>query len=130
MQLSFPISSDMWMTSNQRMHWGEKARRTARVRALGEQIGRSEINRQKLTRPVFNQCSVTAVISYPTKRRADPANTSPTLKALIDGLTNAGYWEDDDSTHVTAVTYTRGEETRIKGRYQVTLIITPIYKEQ
>ena len=35
----------------------------------------------------------------PDKRR-DPHNIYPTIKAIVDGFTNACVWEDDDSKHV------------------------------
>lgn len=38
----------------------------------------------------------------PDKRR-DPMNWWPTFKALIDGLTDAHVWPDDDSTRVLIV---------------------------
>lgn len=34
------------------------------------------------------------------KRRRDPSNWMPTAKHVVDGLTQAGYWPDDDSRHV------------------------------
>ncbi|MDU0407500.1 hypothetical protein N42HA_00495 [Lactococcus lactis] len=37
------------------------------------------------------------VVIYPPKRfKYDPPNYEPTSKALIDGLTDAGIWNDDN----------------------------------
>lgn len=33
--------------------------------------------------------------------RRDPSNWTATTKALVDGLTDAGLWPDDNSKHVT-----------------------------
>ena len=35
-----------------------------------------------------------------TRTRFDPANAYPTVKALVDGLTDAGVWVDDDDQHL------------------------------
>jgi crossover junction endodeoxyribonuclease RusA len=34
------------------------------------------------------------------KRRRDPHNWFPTIKAICDGFTTAAVWADDDSTHL------------------------------
>lgn len=139
MQISFPISSDMWMTSNSRLHWAEKARRTRKLRELGCMVGRSEINRLHLTRPVFSRCVVAANIMYPRRGRADPANAYPVIKALVDGLTDAGYWVDDDSEHVAKLEILRSPMRVVKGHHVTLTILNvgtmpetnlPIYKEQ
>lgn len=121
--LTFPIPRAWWFTSNSRLHWAERARRTKQLRELGGLVGNSEINRLHLARPVFHQCRVTVEVSYPTVTRADPANTAPVIKALIDGLTDAGYWLDDDSHHVVEVAYRRDPVRCARGRHVVTITI-------
>jgi Holliday junction resolvase RusA-like endonuclease len=56
------------------------------ARPLPQIVGRSEV-------------TLTMFVRDPGRRR-DPSNWYPTLKALVDGLTKAGVWPDDDSTHV------------------------------
>lgn len=41
-------------------------------------------------------------VTDPTRRR-DPHNWFPTVKPLLDALTLAGFWPDDDSQHVTTL---------------------------
>lgn len=123
--LEIPIPQNMWFTSNIRLHWAVKARRTRKLRELAGMIGGSEIHRLRLTRPVFDRCRVSAAVAYPTNARADPANTSPVVKALIDGLTDAGFWADDDSKHVVEVSYRRSPTHCPRGRHVITLTITP-----
>lgn len=36
-------------------------------------------------------------------RRRDPHNWFKTVKPIVDALTKAGFWPDDDSLHVTTV---------------------------
>ncbi|NEG55418.1 RusA family crossover junction endodeoxyribonuclease [Bifidobacterium platyrrhinorum] len=127
--LTFPIPRAFWFTANSRLHWTARARKTRQLRELGGLVGNSEINRLRLARPVFDRCRVTVEVSYPTVTRADPANTAPVSKALIDGLTDAGYWPDDDSRHLVEVAYRRSPTRCPKGQHLITMTITPIYKE-
>ena len=71
--------------------------------------------------------SVIATVHYRTAVRADPANAQPTLKALIDGCTDAGIWVDDDSTHLIGPDPRRGCNLPglRPGEHRVVLTITP-----
>lgn len=44
---------------------------------------------------------VTVVLPVPDRRRRDPHNLTPTLKAIVDGLVDAGLWPDDTPEFVT-----------------------------
>lgn len=44
---------------------------------------------------------VVAFLPVPDNRRRDPHNYYPTIKAIIDGLVDAGVWPDDNPTYVT-----------------------------
>lgn len=116
--ISVDVHATYWLTSNQRHHWAVKARRTATVRMLARHAARGL--------PVVERCRVTAAIGYPTASKADPSNAAPTVKACLDGLTDAGVWPDDDSRHVLAVTYVRGPETRRRGMYHVVIQIEEV----
>lgn len=107
------IPAGIWLTSNQRLHWRAKAERTAAIRALARVAARGH---QAVTR-----VAVTVAVSYPTSRRADPSNAAPTVKAALDGITDAGVWPDDDSEHVVSVTYVRGETTHQRGLYRLAI---------
>jgi hypothetical protein len=58
----------------------------------------------KLSGPRLGTTHVAAFIGYPRNGKADPANAAPTVKALIDGMVDAGVWPDDDSTYVIGPT--------------------------
>lgn len=45
-------------------------------------------------------CDVYVSIPVPGERRRDPHNWTPTMKAIIDGVTRAGVWPDDNATWV------------------------------
>lgn len=120
-ELTFTIPADLWLSANQRMHWAPKAKRTAYLRALGKvyaQVAWDAIPQHDVTH-------VAAFIGYLRNGTADPANAAPTVKALIDGMTDAGVWADDDSTHVIGPTYLRDPKSPTPGHYTVRLVLTP-----
>lgn len=65
-------------------------------------------------------------IYSPTKRRLDPPNFYPTVKALVDGLTDAGIWTDDNSEVIKFMTFKRGKLSEIPGKYRVRLEIREV----
>lgn len=117
-ELIVDIPTAMWQTSNQRLHHMERARRTRHVRSLAGWTAR------KLT-PVTGQVYVHAHVSAPKRSRADVGNTYPTVKAVIDGCTDAGVWADDNDDHLIGPDMRRGAPTGVPGLYRIRLTITP-----
>lgn len=115
------IPGNWWMSANSRMHRMEQARRTDLVRQSTGLFARS-----KGLRKVAGPVRVEAAISYlPSVVTADPPNAGPTVKAMLDGLTDAGIWPDDNSRHVVSVAYSRGHVPVQGDQHAVDLIITP-----
>lgn len=77
------------LTLNQRMHFRPKAKLTAAVRAEGKAAA-IRANVPALARP-----SVQLVWLVTTRHRRDSDNLVATLKALCDGLVDAGVAADD-----------------------------------
>lgn len=50
--------------------------------------------------PLLNRAHILGVFHPPTSGRRDPANWYPSFKAAVDGLVDAGLFEDDDHEHV------------------------------
>ena len=46
-------------------------------------------------------CEVLVSIPVPGERRRDPHNWTPTCKAIVDGITAAGVWPDDNAAWVS-----------------------------
>lgn len=78
---------------------------------------------------IFDKFKAILIVFPPTKRRLDPANLSPTLKPLIDGLTDASYWEDDDFNHLLDTSFRYGGVSGIKNTYILKLILREIDDE-
>lgn len=116
--LTFAIEDALWLSANDRRHWADKAKRTRSLREMGYLIATQQAP------GAFNTTHVAAFIGYPRNGKADPANSAPTVKALIDGMTDAGVWPDDDSTHVIGPTFLRDAKCAA-GMHTVRLVLTP-----
>lgn len=100
------------LTSNQRMHWAKKAELTKLWRILGKHYA--------LDLPKhIDRAQVDAYVYKPNKRRYDPANLYPTFKALVDGFTDAGVWEDDDAAHVDGPLMHHGGVDKENPRFEI-----------
>lgn len=120
-ELIFTIPANLWLSANDRMHWAPKSKRTSALRTMGSLAAMNAGEDGEL----HDVTHVAAFIGYLHNGKADPANAAPTIKALIDGMTDAGVWEDDDSTHVIGPTYLRGPKSPTPGHYTVRLVLTP-----
>lgn len=74
--------------------------------------------------PLFTSFSIRVKVFPPTRRRLDPVNLYPTVKALIDGLTDVHWWEDDDHNHLKEISFKYGGLSSEKGSFQIELEIT------
>ena len=104
-----PRDKKLILNSNDRMHFHQKAKV---IEALKMKAS-DEVFKQLLPTqlPVFGDmrpCGVTLTVFTPTKRRSDPDNLQPTLKAIMDGLTESLFWTDDNHEIVKFTKYQFG----------------------
>lgn len=135
MKLVFTLSrtkqNNEMISSNDRLHFAIKAKRTAMLRNLGKIEARNYILSKKGKFKMFNKsnpCTVNVIIYSPTKRRLDPPNFYPTIKALVDGMTDAGVWSDDNHEVIKRMSFEYGGLSGDK-RYRVELEIEKMLKE-
>lgn len=76
--------------------------------------------------PLFNHFGVSVTVCPPTRRRLDPPNLYPTVKALIDGLTDACWWSDDDFTHLLYTSFRYGGLSGEKGVWKIVLDVVGV----
>jgi len=122
--LTFTIPANLWLSANDRRHWADKAKRTRTLREMG-QLGATAQIAESHKSIRHGTTHIAAFIGYPRNGKADPANAAPTVKALIDGMVDAGVWPDDDSTHVIGPTYLRDKASGQAGIHTVRLVLTP-----
>lgn len=113
-------SQNMVLNSNDRFHRQVQAKMTAKIRDLGF-FQTLATKPSDLCYSPERPCRVRVVVCPPTKRRLDPPNLYPTVKALIDGMTQADLWTDDDHRVIQAMTFTYGGLSGAKGHYRIIL---------
>lgn len=84
------------LTSNQRLHWGDKARRTRQVRTATHVLAQAA----HLPKDA-NFATITLHYLPATNRRRDAHNLVPTVKAAVDGLVDYGLVPDDHAGFVS-----------------------------
>ena len=98
------------------MHFQQKARLVSKLRQLAraevvDQLRNVEAVFTLDDGPMFtnlNPCGVTLTVFTPNNRRSDPDNLQPTLKAIMDGITESGLWSDDNHEIVKFTKYQFG----------------------
>lgn len=114
--LEIDVPDNEWMSANDRMHYMAKSKRTKAIRGRARMLARSA--GLIVPTPTF----VVAEIGYPKGTgKADPANSYPSLKAALDGLTDAGAWPDDDSSHVIGPKFDRGKNLTVGKWHRIHL---------
>lgn len=113
------------LNSNQRMHHHDRRRLTAQIRAAAhEAVTECPALMDALAAakpgPLFQRAHVLGVVHPGSNRRADPANLYPSFKAAVDGLVDAGLFDDDDHTRVVGPDMRLG---RVVKRGQLVLVV-------
>lgn len=111
------------ISSNDRLCPHVKAELTAHLRKLSAEIAYTADSHPE--NHMFTKerpCYIGVIICPPTARRMDNPNWYPTVKALVDGLTDAGVFEDDNNKIITSMTFVPGPKTDNK-KYRIELII-------
>lgn len=115
------------ISSNDRMHYAVEMKINKHLREIGRYVVLSE---KGLTEPIYSPdkpCDVLVIVNPPSRRRIDPANFYPTVKPLIDGMTDANMWTDDNAEIVQSVKFELGEVTDDK-KYHLDILIKGVEK--
>lgn len=73
--------------------------------------------------PKWQKAKLTVTVRQKSGRRFDLDNIAITTKPLIDGAVRAGILPDDDSKHLTEITYRAGEG-KSRTPHEITLTFT------
>lgn len=119
-------SGNQMLNANDRMHYMVKSPISRYLRDLSNEYAlkfqeENEIFAQFDTN---NPCFVIVTVCPPTKRHMDAPNWYPTVKPLLDGMTDAEIFSDDNDKIITSTTFIRGEQTR-NGKYTFVIDIYP-----
>lgn len=86
---------DVLLSANDRRHWRSRAQITRQWRKAAWAYA------VQAKTPALTSAGFVITFTHPTLRRRDASNLHPTVKAIIDGLVDAGVLPDDDDAHVT-----------------------------
>jgi crossover junction endodeoxyribonuclease RusA len=93
------------ISSNDRLHYQAKAKLISNLRRLGASESRFKVN---IPFSDKKPCTCKIWTYSPTKRRYDPPNFYPTVKALIDGMTDSKVWTDDNYKVIRLISFEHG----------------------
>jgi crossover junction endodeoxyribonuclease RusA len=93
------------LTMNQRLHWAAKAKMTREWRVAAGFAAVATMFGQKRGRIRSLPLSVVQLVLpvRSVKIRRDPHNWYPTVKAVCDGLVDAGLWPDDTPEYLMTI---------------------------
>lgn len=122
-------AGNQMINANDRMHFHTQSEIVAYLRELSHNVATNYIGMLPEQEHIYsknNPCHIIVYIDPPTNRRMDAPNWYPTIKALIDGLTDAGIFEDDNNNVITSFTFIPGPKTNDK-QYHITLEVREGY---
>lgn len=121
-RLVFDVPVKRMLNANQRLHHMTKAARSKWLRELARERGASMFPEGGDGSFLFDGPVEVGVTVCPTTRsRMDPPNAYPTVKALVDGLTDAHWWEDDHWRFLPLMSFSYGGRSPVKGCYRLVL---------
>lgn len=115
------------ISANDRLDIHVKADLTAHLRKLSTEVAQETYEHIEM----FSEnrtCYMSIIVNPPTRRKMDVPNWYPTVKALIDGLTDAGVFEDDNDNVIKLYVFARGPVTDNK-KYKISLNLYPTIRE-
>lgn len=102
--ITFPRPTKALLSMNDRHHWARKAKDVRSWRDAASIAARGfawAYTKRGIALKEFKPSMVVITLDVPDKRRRDPANFFPCVKAIVDGLVDAGWWPDDTPEYVT-----------------------------
>lgn len=108
------------LNANRKLHHMTKAARSKWLRELAHERGVSLFPGGGDGAFLFDGPVEVSVTVCPTTRsRMDPPNVYPSVKALVDGLTDACWWEDDHWRFLPLMSFAYGGSSPVKGCYRL-----------
>lgn len=83
-----------WLSENQRLFWSVRSQRVRGWRLATAWRAKQE------RLPRLEYARIVCEMRFTDVRVRDPSNWAPTAKACVDGLVDAGVFEDDNSSRV------------------------------
>jgi hypothetical protein len=121
--LTFTLTGRRY-SANDRLHWARANELKKEWRDLAEVTARSRVGARWSP---LERVHVTATLVPANRGRVDPANTSPAVKAAVDGMVRAGLFVDDDAAHLVGPDYRLGEPCRqVRGMWTLRFTVVDL----
>lgn len=117
---------NMVINSNDRDHNKVTGHMVSRIRKLAAYETKAKKDKHMLPFSPKRPCHLTVTVYKPTRRRLDTPNLYPTVKALIDGMTDAGIWTDDNHKVIKMMSFVYGGLSNEKGHYRLVFDIEEV----
>lgn len=117
----FGQPADLMSMNHRHTHWAHRHRQTRDWRAAAGWAAASTVPGNGPLAPAWVQVH----LPVPTNGRRDPANYSPTTKAIVDGLVDAHLWPDDTPKWVTTLEPVLDRQLHTPTERLVRVVITP-----
>lgn len=114
---------NMVINSNDRDHNKVTGHMVSRIRKLAAYETKAKKDKHMLPFSPKRPCHLTVTVYKPTRRRLDTPNLYPTVKPLVDGMTEAGIWTDDNDNVIKSTKFQLGGLSGKKGFYKFVLTI-------
>lgn len=119
---------NMVINSNDRDHNKVTGHMVSRIRKLAAYETKAKKDKYMLPFSPKRPCHLTVTVYKPTRRRLDTPNLYPTVKPLVDGMTEAGIWTDDNDNVIKSTKFQLGGLSGKKGYYRFVLTIEEVSK--
>lgn len=97
-----------------------------RLEKIDEEFAPAKASSDIVVEYPFSKFRVDVVIEAPTRRRFDPPNLYPTVKHIVDGMTDASFWEDDSFDQLVEMSFRAGGLSGIPKTFVVILKISSV----
>lgn len=114
--MSLDAGNEM-ISSNDRLNFHVKGALAAHLRQRSNIEARQYVGDLEPGTSIFSKgcpCHIIVEVFPPSDRRQDAPNWYPTIKPLIDGLTDMGIFEDDNNKVITSVTFVPRQKSGTK----------------
>lgn len=119
-ELVFELHKSKILNSNKKLHYQAHGKIVRFLRELSFQTGKELKDAEGV---YFDKFKVVVTVMPPTRRRMDPANLWPTAKAIVDGLTDAEWWADDDFKHLLEISFRYGGLSGERDTFKVRVVV-------
>lgn len=114
--MSLKAGNEM-ISANDRLNFHVRGELVSHLRQLANIEARQYVGDLEDGECIFSKqrpCHIIVYVCPPTRRSMDTPNWYPTVKPLIDGLTDMGMFDDDNDDIITSVTFVPGSKSGTK----------------